>query len=161
LIFGLDGDTADSLKKTADTVMSWDVNYMYIFILTPLPGTRTYHQLENENRIIERNWSLYEATHSVIKFKKLTAEELTETVWESYQKFYSSRNILKRAWRFKKQYTLFFPRDLAVEEIFFSFLIRKAVKMEKHPFTLGLVDNKKAAAEENEAKGEYLNAFAK
>ncbi len=142
-VFGLDGDNVDSLRRTIDHVVNWDINYMYIFILTPLPGAKIYQQLKDKGRIVDEDWSLYDAIHPVIKFKEFSTDELMEIVWDAYQEFYSFNNIFKRVWRFKKQYTLFFPRDFAIEEIFFNFLIRKSVKMRKHPLTLGLIKDSK------------------
>ncbi|MFH1878283.1 MAG: radical SAM protein [Candidatus Omnitrophota bacterium] len=139
LVFGLDGDNIGSLKRTIDTVLDWDANYIYIFVLTPLPGTRVYSRMEKEGRIIEKDWSLYDMTHPLFKFRDLTDEDVMETMWDTYQTFYSARNILKRAWRFRKQYIRFFPRDSVIEEVFFSFLIRNSVNMRKHPFSLGLL----------------------
>ncbi|MGA1825532.1 MAG: B12-binding domain-containing radical SAM protein [bacterium] len=138
LVFGLDGDTRNNLEHTIDTVLDWDIKFLYIFILVPLPGTKIYGQMKEEKRIVSHDWSLYDALHATVRNKCLSTDELTAIIWKSYRKFYSVTNILRRIWRFKKQYILFFPRDLAVEDIFFSFCIRKSVKKGMHPFTLGL-----------------------
>jgi radical SAM superfamily enzyme YgiQ (UPF0313 family) len=138
MIFGLDGDTPNDLRHTIETVLSWDVNYLYIFILTPYPGTRLHDKIKQTNRIISNDWSEYDGVHSVIKFKDIEQQELTDIMWSTYRIFYSGPNILKRLWRFRKQYLLFPSRDMAHEELVFSLCMRKAVRRKCHPFSLGL-----------------------
>lgn len=140
-VFGLDADTAESLRKTIDTVLNWHINYIVIFILTPFPGTKLYNRMEKEGRIMHGDWKFYDAIHPLIKFKNIHTTELNNIVWDSYQKFYSLKNIFRRAWRFKKQYIKFFPRDFILEELAFSLMMRKSVNIRKHPFTLGLIKN--------------------
>lgn len=137
LIYGLDGDNAESLRKTIDEVLTWDANYMYLFMLTPFPGTKLHERMTRENRVLKDDWSLYDAMHPVIRFKDASAEELIEAMWESYRKFYSAGNVARRALRFMKQYIIFFPRDMLIEELFFQGLIRKVVGRRQHPFSLG------------------------
>jgi len=137
-VFGLDGDTVDSLERTIDTILSWDVKFIFIHILTPLPKTQIHQQMKTIGRILEKDWSLYDCLNPLIKFENLSSEELVNIIWKSYRKFYSLGNILKRTWRFKKEYVSFFPRDNVVEDVFFSLLIRNSVRKGKHPFTLGL-----------------------
>lgn len=141
-VFGLDGDTADSLRRTIDTVLDWDVKFLYIFILAPLPGTKIYQRLKSEGRIVSENWSLYDGRYSVLKFKGIDSKTLEEIMWMSYEKFYSIKNILQMAWRFKKQYILFFPRDNIFEDVFFQFRSRCAVKKRLSPLTHGLTKDK-------------------
>ena len=138
LIVGVNGDTADSLRKAIDTALTWDISYLYICLITPLPGTKFYQRMKAEGRILSEDWSLYDTVSPLIRMDELTSEELMERVWEGYQKFYSLTNIFKRVWRFKKQYICFFPRDFVIENLFFDLLIRNSVRMKKHPFSLGL-----------------------
>lgn len=138
LIFGLDGDTPDSLRRMIDTLLEWDINYIYIAVLTPFPGTPLYKKLEAQNRIPVRDWSAYHLTNVVFNPKHMTPEELNQIVWEAYEKCYSAGNIIKRTWRFRRQYLRYFPRDNVVEEVFFQFCTRKSIRERCHPYTLGL-----------------------
>jgi radical SAM superfamily enzyme YgiQ (UPF0313 family) len=137
-VFGFDDDTAEDLRRVVERVMTWDVNYLYIFILTPFPGTGTHQKITEQGRILSADWSQYDAMHSVMKFKNMTAESLFECLWDAYGKFYATRSIWKRVWRFRKQYIRFFPRDMAIEEVFFQSHMGRAIAGGSHPFTLGL-----------------------
>ena len=78
----------------------------------------------------------------VIDLNGLSVDELYSSLWDAYQRFYSLGNITKRLWRFKREYVKYFPRDLAIEELFFSLHIRNSVRHKEHPFTLGLHENR-------------------
>jgi radical SAM superfamily enzyme YgiQ (UPF0313 family) len=136
-IYGFDGDTSENLSRTADTALTWDVNYLYLSVLTPFPGTEFYERMKREGRLLTDDWSMFDAIHPVIKFGNTSAARLMECFWASYRKFYTLRNVFARAWRFKRQYVLFFPRDLVIEEVFFQLHMRNAVKRTSHPFSLG------------------------
>jgi radical SAM superfamily enzyme YgiQ (UPF0313 family) len=141
VMFGLDHDSPDSIRRMVDELLTMDINYMYISVVTPLPGTQMYERFVRENRIFEKDWSFYELTHVVYKPETMSVKELESLIWEMFEKFYSIKHILKRAWRFRRQYTRFFPRDNAVEEIFFQLHMRNAVRHNAHPFSLGLSTN--------------------
>ncbi|MFC1671792.1 B12-binding domain-containing radical SAM protein [Planctomycetota bacterium] len=137
-VFGFDGDTLDTLRRTIDLVLEWDVKFLYIFFLLPLPGTVTYDRMTVEGRIARSDWSLYDGLNSVLRYKALDENELEEVIWESYQRFYSLRHIARMAWRFKRQYLSFFPRDNGIEDVFFQLCLRRAVRNRRNPFMLGL-----------------------
>lgn len=137
LIFGLDNDTPDTLRQTIDTLLSWDVNYIYIAFLTPLPDTRLHQQFVEDRRILDPDWSSYDLTHVVFNPKTMSPRELEDMVWEMFERCYSLPNTLKRVWRFRRQYVRYFPRDMAVEEVFFQLHMRKAARRRMHPFSLG------------------------
>jgi len=136
-IFGLDQDTPDTLKDTIGTILGWDIKFLYIFMLVPLPGTRIHEQFKNEGRIVAADWSLYDAEHPVIAFKNMSARELEDLVWTSYQRFYSIPHIGRMAWRFKKQYITGFPRTNFFEDVYFQFTSRRAVRRRMSPWTMG------------------------
>ena len=68
----------------------------------------------------------------------MSRQDVETALWEMYGKFYSTGNIWKRVWRFKRQYARYFPRDNAIEELFFQFHMRDSIARKCHPFTLGL-----------------------
>jgi len=114
------------------------VNYLYVSILTPLPGTKLRERFENEGRIRDIGWENYDLAHVAVEPENMTTQEAEEIIWEMYRKFYSLGNIVRRAWRFRRQYLRFFPRDNVVEEVYFQLHQRRAAKQHHFPFTLGL-----------------------
>ena len=147
VIFGFDGDTHDSLRRAIDTIMTWDVNYLYLHLLVPLPGTPYYEKVCGEGRLETRDWSLYDACHVVVRPTTVAPADLCEAMWEGYRRFYSKRAIVRRAWRFRREYVRFFPRDFAPEEIFFQAHMHRSVRRRRHPFSLGQALNREPAVE--------------
>lgn len=138
MIFGLDNDTVDSLKRTIETILEWDINYLFIFTLTPFPGTKLREDLEKEGRKIDLNWGHYDGLHVTVQPKRMTPEELLNGYWDAYSQFYSLKSSFRRMWNFRREYIKFFPRDLFHEELFYSFYVWFVVtKMKKHPFAIG------------------------
>jgi radical SAM superfamily enzyme YgiQ (UPF0313 family) len=139
MIFGFDNDTVDSLRRTIDTFLEWDINYLFLFILTPFPGTKLREDMEKAGRIIDSNWAHYDGTHVTIQPRNITREELDKLYAEAYRRFYGLKPIFKRFWRFKKEYIKYFPRDLFYEELLFSLSSWYFVALKgKHPFSLGM-----------------------
>jgi radical SAM superfamily enzyme YgiQ (UPF0313 family) len=69
LMVGFDFEPADCFEKVLDYIIQLKPDGSYISILTPLPGTAVAMQLEEEGRIIDRNWANYDTRHLVFKRK--------------------------------------------------------------------------------------------
>ncbi|MEE8575452.1 MAG: hypothetical protein V3T30_08575, partial [Thermodesulfobacteriota bacterium] len=66
-------------------------------MLTPLPGTKLYYDLVKEDRLISRDWSLYDAHHVVYTPKLMTYYELQTETMKATGEFYSFGQIIKAA----------------------------------------------------------------
>lgn len=101
-IFGFDGDTLNTFSETLDFIMKVNLRAANFCPLTPLPGTRSYSALKEENRLLSEDWSKYDRGNVVFKPKNMTPEELKNGINWSYQKMYSFNSILRRipwSWR--------------------------------------------------------------
>jgi radical SAM superfamily enzyme YgiQ (UPF0313 family) len=98
-IFGLDTDDTSVFRRTLDFVMEHRVDAAVFNILTPLPGTRLYQNLESEGRIIDRDWAKYHICEVVFQPKKMTVSELEKGFYRTFREAYSMANILKRVFR--------------------------------------------------------------
>ncbi len=96
-VFGLDEDDAGVFQRTYDFIMQNNISAAQFHILTPLPGTETYRQMEEEGRITERDWSRYHTGEVVFKPRGMSAAELLAGYHAMYHKFYSMKNILRRS----------------------------------------------------------------
>lgn len=94
-VFGLDCDTKDVFKETVDWAVKNALTTCTFHILTPYPGTRLYTYMEQEGRILHRQWDKYDTRQVVYKTVGLTADELKFGYDWSYKEFYSWSNILK------------------------------------------------------------------
>lgn len=95
-VFGFDNDDKDVFKRTLEFVNKARIDFAQFGILTPFPGTRLYKKLEEENRIIDRDWAKYDIDHVVFKPKLMSPEELCEGTGWVLKNFYSYKSILKR-----------------------------------------------------------------
>lgn len=95
-IFGLDGDDEDVFERTADFAEEAKIDVPQFSILTPLPGTRLYAQVESEGRIIERNWAKYDFKHVCFRPRHMTADRLESGIRWVNKRLYSWRSIIKR-----------------------------------------------------------------
>ncbi|MFN8155075.1 MAG: radical SAM protein [Bacteroidia bacterium] len=98
-VFGLDDDDGDVFKRTVDWGVSNGITTSTYHILTPYPGTRLYKEMDQQGRILTRNWDLYDTRNVVYQTTRLSAEELKEGYDWAYRSFYSWSNIAKASLR--------------------------------------------------------------
>jgi radical SAM superfamily enzyme YgiQ (UPF0313 family) len=95
-IFGLDGDDVSVFKRTVDFVNAAKIDIPLYNILTPFPGTKLYQRMEDEGRIIDRDWANYDVCHAVIQPKNMTSKELLDGYFWAVRETYKLSNILHR-----------------------------------------------------------------
>lgn len=95
-ILGLDGDDADVFKRTADFAERAKIDVPQFSILTPLPGTRLYAQLEGEGRITERDWGKYDFQHVCFQPRQFNSDVLQAGMDWVHKRLYSWRSIIHR-----------------------------------------------------------------
>ncbi len=99
-IIGCEGDTPDSVVKTASMAVRLGVDIIQITNLTPLPGTDLYEEFKRDGRIIANNypddWEKYTFIHTVFKPKNMTAQELDESMFQFRRGALARRWVLKR-----------------------------------------------------------------
>ena len=95
-MFGFDQDTPDVFDKTIDALNQWEIDAAEFNILTPLPGTPLYNQMEKEGRILTKDWSKYTQTEVVFQPKNMTPEELYEGTKKVTREFHKINKMMKR-----------------------------------------------------------------
>ncbi len=101
-IVGLDSDGTDIFAATADFIKKSMLYGANITVPTPLPGTRLREKLENEGRIINKDWSYYTFWDVTIKPKNMTSEELEEGLLEIYRQISDSTSAIDRLIHLRK-----------------------------------------------------------
>lgn len=137
-IFGLDTDNAESLKKRMDFINNSGVDVVQVTILTPLPGTRLFQNLQKENRLIlnhyPEDWIKYDFLNTVFKPKYLEKNELTEIMKNINKNVFSYRNIFKRVFKNLKATKRIFTAFWVLK---YNLVYRKAtLKCSKNDFSL-------------------------
>ena len=95
-IFGFDKDAQDIFTKTLDAVNEWNIDRAFFFILTPYPGTNIFHKLDEEGRILTKDWSKYTQMQVVFQPKNMTIDELSTGTKRVIEDFHSISNSLRR-----------------------------------------------------------------
>ncbi|MBW2992800.1 B12-binding domain-containing radical SAM protein [Candidatus Woesearchaeota archaeon] len=93
-VFGFDSDTKETIHETVRFAKRLDIDTVQFMILTPLPGTDTYYELERENRIFYKRWESYDAHHAVFNPKNITAYDLQVETVKAMNNFYSLYNSI-------------------------------------------------------------------
>jgi radical SAM superfamily enzyme YgiQ (UPF0313 family) len=96
-MLGNDPDTKETFHATARFLKESGIDYAQYTILTPLPGTDLYAQLEKEGRLLHKDWTQYDAMHVVFKPKNMTPQELQLAWIECFGDFYSYTNGINDA----------------------------------------------------------------
>lgn len=94
-VFGLDEDDKNVFKQTVDWGVKNSITTSTYHVLTPYPGTRLFKDMEQQGRILTKNWDLYDTRNVVYQTTNLTADELKNGYDWAYKEFYSWTNILK------------------------------------------------------------------
>jgi radical SAM superfamily enzyme YgiQ (UPF0313 family) len=111
-VFGFDTDQAGVFDRTLEFILRAKLEIAYFSILTPYPGTRLYQRLAAQDRIVSRDWSIYDANHVVYKPQNFKPDELLERYHTALRDLYSFTNIFRRLWGTTAWKNFFYPMNL-------------------------------------------------
>lgn len=97
MIVGMDGDGVGVFEETLRFLERTHIDAVQLNILTPLPGTPLYADMDADGRVADREWSHYDYRHVVFRPARMTATELQAGADWVYAQFYRLDRIL---WRF-------------------------------------------------------------
>ena len=99
-IIGIDTDRPGIGETIAHAAKEYGIDAANVLILTPLPGTELYAQMEREGRIrsndYPKDWKYYTLNHPVASYTHLTWAETAEEVNRFHHRFYSYPQIFWR-----------------------------------------------------------------
>ena len=95
-VLGFDHDRRDVFDRTVDWIEANRLECATFHILTPYPGTPLFRQMEAENRLLHKDWSLYDTAHVVFRPRHMTAEELADGYARCYRQLFSHGSIWRR-----------------------------------------------------------------
>jgi len=88
IIFGLPGETEETIKKTIKFVQEINPDYVQFYSAIPFPGTRFFEEASKKGWIIAQNWEDYELGKNIISTPKLPVERLAYWRKRAYLQFY-------------------------------------------------------------------------
>jgi radical SAM superfamily enzyme YgiQ (UPF0313 family) len=87
-VFGMDDDEDDVFRRTVDWAIAHGITTATFHIQTPYPGTRLFARLDQEGRIVTRDWNRYDTRHVVYRPARLGPEALEDGYNWAYREFY-------------------------------------------------------------------------
>ena len=87
-VLGADTDKPSHVRETVSFALRNGIDTVMLNILTPLPGTQQFAELDAEGRIIERDWRLYDAQHVVFAPKQMRPDRLMRETLRANRRFY-------------------------------------------------------------------------
>lgn len=101
-IVGLDQDSSNVFKDTADFIVNNSLYGANITVPTPLPGTRLREQLKGQGRVKDLDWSYYTLWDVVINPHNFTQAELEDGLVYIYWHISSDTAAINRLSNLKK-----------------------------------------------------------
>jgi radical SAM superfamily enzyme YgiQ (UPF0313 family) len=95
-VFGFDDDHAGTMHRTVAFAKKHKLFSVQFLILTPLPGSRTFDEMETQERILMQDWSLYDAHHVCFRPASVTPAELQRWQVEGHARFYTLGEAARR-----------------------------------------------------------------
>ena len=96
-VFGMDHVGPDVFDRTVAWAIEQGIETATFHILTPYPDTALYQRMDTENRMLHREWNLYDTRHVVFRPARLQPAELEAGYWRAYREFYRWGSIWKSA----------------------------------------------------------------
>lgn len=96
-VFGMDGDDESVFERTVEWAVRQGIETATFHILTPYPGTALYQRMEQQGRLLHRDWDLHDTRHCVFRPARMTPRQLEAGYWRAYRDFYRWSNILRGA----------------------------------------------------------------
>ena len=99
-IFGSDSETIDTMRRKTKYILKNRIDVIQTTILTPLPGTRLYNELKQDNRLIykkyPKDWNFYDMAHLTYNVNKLSNEDFLKSQQKYTKKLYSRFSLFKK-----------------------------------------------------------------
>lgn len=94
-IFGSPKETYQTIQETKDTLLKITPDYVFFFIMTPLPGTLLFSH-HRDNNLLDGEWERFDqTTYRHFYGTDLTYQQLRQAISKAYRGYYFSFNFWK------------------------------------------------------------------
>lgn len=101
-IIGFENETEDSIKKSLQKLKSLTIDVNQITIVTPLPKTKLWNELDSTYGIFEKDYTKFDTKHLVWHHPKLTKERLEQLLHWGLSHNNPRRNLFRMMFRFHR-----------------------------------------------------------
>ncbi|MDQ1238499.1 MAG: hypothetical protein QG577_684 [Thermodesulfobacteriota bacterium] len=126
-IVGYDFDSRETFDELINFIQEAKLLMPLINILTPLPGTKLFKRLEEEGRILHRDWTKYDTQHAVFMPAKMSPDDLVEGYRKVVKSVYSFDSILTKLHYYWD--TDFWKRSNQADPVKYAFRFLFAVRL--------------------------------
>lgn len=93
-VFGSDEDTVETIHQTTRFAQRNRLESVQFLILTPLPGTRFYDEIDAQGRLLTQRWNLFDGHHVTFQPRRMSLFQLQRETLCAMRRFYSLRGSL-------------------------------------------------------------------
>ncbi len=118
ILLGLDNHDEDFIKRLIDFLLEIELDLAEFTVLTPFPHTKAYKEIEQQGRILSKDWNDYSADKVVFQPKQMSPERLQELLDLAWNSFYLEESQELKMFKLFKQVVekemadgTFTPRD--------------------------------------------------
>ena len=87
-ILAYEGDTRETIRETINYAKKLNTNVARFSVSTPFPGTGFYLQLEQEGRILTKDWEKYTLHNLVYKHQNFSPQQVKELLGTAFKEYY-------------------------------------------------------------------------
>ena len=88
IIFGLPGETKETLKKTIKETIRINPDYAQFYCAVPFPGTEFREYVLKKGYLKDVKWERYEINNALVSYPNLPSKEIQDARKRAYRKFY-------------------------------------------------------------------------
>jgi hypothetical protein len=94
-MLGFPEHTKKGIDEHVQGICDLDPDITSFFVVTPIPGTEQYAEYKKAGWLIEPNLDRYDTTYPTWKHPNMTTEEIYDSLFMAYGRFYSSRHLAR------------------------------------------------------------------
>jgi radical SAM superfamily enzyme YgiQ (UPF0313 family) len=88
-VFGLPGETSETIEKTISFSKELDTDYAYFFPAIPFPGTEYFEIARREGRLLSQDWRrYYQGKSGIISFPDLDGSDIVRAIQRAFRTYY-------------------------------------------------------------------------
>jgi len=88
IIFGLPGETKETLNKTINETLRINPDYAQFYCAVPFPGTEFREYVLEKGYMEYAKWERYEINNALVSYPNLSSKEIQDARKRAYRKFY-------------------------------------------------------------------------
>jgi radical SAM superfamily enzyme YgiQ (UPF0313 family) len=101
MVFGNDFETPATMSESLERLLSLDAASASIGIMIPYPGTKVALNLENEKRILTKDWNYYDIHGLVFQPANFSRQDLIMEVEKLRKRYFSLKAMLSRTLKYR------------------------------------------------------------